>query len=155
MEIAANLSDNIEWLYGGAYALGSAIVAHAWIGERTYPEMKEKFGIYPGEIHNNIYVLEWMCYAASRMAEFLQVENMRARLGMLKDRIRHGIKTDLLGLVSIRGVGRVIARGLHSAGFRNPAEVAKADITQLEMVPGVGKKRARKLKEEALRQCKM
>ena len=155
MEIAANLSDNIEWLYGGAYALGSAIVAHAWIGERTYPEMKEKFGIYPGEIHNNIYVLEWMCYAASRMAEFLQVENMRARLGMLKDRIRHGIKTDLLGLVSIRGVGRVIARGLHSAGFRNPAEVANADITQLEMVPGVGKKRARKLKEEALRQCKM
>lgn len=155
MEIAANLSDNIEWLYGGAYALGSAIVAHAWIGERTYPEIKEKFGIYPGEIHNNIYVLEWMCYAASRMAEFLQVENMRARLGMLKDRIRHGIKTDLLGLVSIRGVGRVIARGLHSAGFRNPAEVANADITQLEMVPGVGKKRARKLKEEALRQCKM
>jgi len=155
MEIAANLSDNIEWLYGGAYALGSAIVAHAWIGERTYPEIKEKFGIYPGEIHNNIYVLEWMCYAASRMAEFFQVENMRARLGMLKDRIRHGIKTDLLGLVSIRGVGRVIARGLHSAGFRNPAEVANADITQLEMVPGVGKKRARKLKEEALRQCKM
>ncbi|HJH26001.1 MAG TPA: hypothetical protein C5S37_04325 [Methanophagales archaeon] len=155
MEIAANLSDNIEWLYGGAYALGSAIVAHAWIGERTYPEMKEKFGIYPGEIHNDVYVLGWMCYAASRMAEFLQAENMCARLGMLKDRIRHGIKTDLLGLVSIRGVGRVIARGLHSAGFRNPAEVAKADITRLEMVPGVGKKRAKKLKEEALRQCKM
>jgi len=151
MEIAANLSDNIEWLYGGAYALGSAIVAHAWIGERTYPEMKEKFGIYPGEIHNDIYVLGWMCYAASRMAEFLQAENMCARLSMLKDRIRHGIKTDLLGLVSIRGIGRVIARGLHSAGFRNPAEVAKADITQLEMVPGVGKKRAKKLKEEALR----
>lgn len=151
MEIAANLSDNIEWLYGGAYALGSAIVAHAWIGERTYPEMKEKFGIYPGEIHNDVYVLGWMCYAASRMAEFLQAENMRARLSMLKDRIRHGIKTDLLGLVSIRGVGRVIARGLHSAGFQNPAEVAKADITQLEMVPGVGKKRAKKLKEEALR----
>ena len=60
-------------------------------------------------------------------------------------------KTDLLGLVSIIGVGRVIARGLHSVGFRNPAEVAKADITQLELVPGVGKKRARKLKEEALR----
>ncbi len=155
MEIAANLSDNIEWLYGGDYALGSAIVAHAWIGERTYPEMKEKFGIYPGEIHNDVYVLGWMCYAASRMAEFLQAENICARLSMLKDRIRHGIKTDLLGLVSIRGVGRVIARGLHSAGFRNPEEVAKAGITQLEMVPGVGKKRAKKLKEEALRQCKM
>jgi len=154
MEIASSLSDNLEWVYSGAYALGSAIVAHAWIDELTYPEMKERFGIYPGEIHNNIYVLGWICYAASRMAGYLRTENMYARLNVLKDRIRHGIKTDLLGLVSIRGVGRVIARGLYSAGFRNSEEVAKADIPQLEMVPGVGMKRARNLKAEALRQCK-
>ncbi len=154
MEIASSLSDNLEWAYSGAYALGSAIVAHAWIDELTYPEMKERFGIYPGEIHNNIYVLEWMCYAASRMAGYLRAENMYARLNVLKDRIRHGIKTDLLGLVSIRGVGRVIARELYSVGFRNSGEVAKADITQLEMVPGVGAKRAKKIKEEAWRQCK-
>ena len=155
MEIASSLSDNLEWVYSAAYALGSAIVAHAWIDELTYPEMKERFGIYPGEIHNNIYVLEWICYAASRMAEYLRAENMYARLNVLKDRIRHGIKTDVLELVSIKGVGRVIARGLYSAGFRNPGEVAKADVTQLERVPGVGKKRARKIREEALRQCKM
>ncbi|MBA7517060.1 hypothetical protein ES705_09110 [subsurface metagenome] len=152
MGIASSLSDNLEWLYSGEYALGSAIVAHAWIDEITYPEMKEKFGIYPGEIHNNIYVLGWMCYAASRMAEYLRDENMYARLIMLKDRIRQGVKTEVLRLVSIKGVGRVIARGLYSAGFRNPGEVAKADVAQLERVPGVGAKRARKIKEEALRQ---
>jgi len=153
MAIANSLSDNLEWLYSGEYALGSAIVAHAWIDEMTYPEMKEKFGIYPGEIHNNIYVLGWMCYAASRLAEYLRDENMYARLSMLKDRIRQGVKTEVLRLVSIKGVGRVIARGLYSAGFRNPEEVAKADVVQLERVPGVGEKRARKIKEEALRQC--
>lgn len=152
MGIASILSDNLEWLYGGEYALGSAIVAHAWIDEITYPEMKEKFGIYPGEIHNNIYVLGWMCYAASRMAEYLRDENMYARLNVLKDRIRQGVKTEVLRLVSIKGVGRVIARGLYSAGFRSPGEVAKADVAQLERVPGVGEKRARKIKEEALRQ---
>lgn len=155
MGIASILSDNLEWLYSGEYALGSAIVAHAWIDEITYPEMKEKFGIYPGEIHNNIYVLGWMCYAASRMAEYLRDENMYARLSMLKDRIRQGVKTEVLRLVSIKGVGRVIARGLYSAGFRNPGEVAKADVAQLERVPGVGEKRAKKIKEEALLQCKM
>ncbi|MBL7118310.1 MAG: DEAD/DEAH box helicase [Candidatus Syntrophoarchaeum sp.] len=153
MGIASILSDNLEWLYGGEYALGSAIVAHAWIDEITYPEMKEKFGIYPGEIHNNIYVLGWMCYAASRLAEYLRDENMYARLNVLKDRIRQGVKTEVLRLVSIKGVGRVIARGLYSAGFRNPGEVAKADVAQLERVPGVGEKRARKIKEEALLQC--
>lgn len=155
MGIASILSDNLEWLYGGEYALGSAIVAHAWIDEMTYPEMKEKFGIYPGEIHNNIYVLGWMCYAASRLAEYLRDENMYARLSMLKDRIRQGVKTEVLRLASIKGVGRVIARGLYSAGFRSPGEVAKADVAQLERVPGVGEKRAKKIKEEALRQFEM
>ena len=154
MGIASSLSDNLEWLYSGEYALGSAIVAHAWIDEMTYPEMKEKFGIYPGEIYNNIYVLGWMCYAASRMAEYLRDENMYARLNVLKDRIRQGVKTEVLRLVSIKGVGRVIARGLYSAGFRNPGEVAKADVAQLERVPGVGEKRAKKIKEEALLQFK-
>jgi helicase len=155
MEIASILSDNLEWVYSGEYALGSAIVARAWIDEMTYPEMKEKFGIYPGEIHNNIYVLGWICYAASRMAEYLRDENMYARLNVLKDRIRQGVKTEVLRLVSIKGVGRVIGRGLYSAGFMNPGEVAKADVAQLERVPGVGAKRARKIKEAALRQCKM
>jgi helicase len=154
MEIASSFSDNLEWVYSGAYALGSAIVTHAWIDELTYPEMKERFGIYPGEIHNNIYVLEWICYAASRMAAYLRDASMHARLSVLKDRIKHGIKTDVLRLVSIKGVGRVIARGLYSAGFKSPEEVAKADIAQLERVHGVGEKRAKKIKEEALRQCK-
>jgi len=80
---------------------------------------------------------------------------MHARLSVLKDRIKHGIKTDVLGLVSIKGVGRVIARGLYSAGFKSPEEVARADVAQLERVPGVGEKRAKKIKEEALRQCKI
>ena len=72
-----------------------------------------RFGIYPGEIRNNIYVLERICYAASRMVAYLRDASMHARLSVLKDRIKHGIKTDLLGLVSIKGVGRVIARGLY------------------------------------------
>jgi len=121
--------------------------------------MKRRFGIYPGEIHNNVYVLGWICYAASRLAEHLQKENnedaeLSARLNVLKDRIKHGIRKDLLGLVCIKGVGRVIARWLHSAGFKSPEEVARAEVEQLERVPGVGAKRAKRLKEEALRLCK-
>lgn len=153
-EIASSFSVNPEWVYTGANALGSAIVAHAWIDEMTYPEMKDKFGIYPGEIHNNIYVLGWICYAASRIAEHLQVGDMYARLSTLKDRIRHGARTELLELAYIRGVGRVLARRLYSAGFKSAEEVASSDVTQLERVPGVGLKRAEKIKDEAMRQCK-
>jgi replicative superfamily II helicase len=57
-------------------------------------------------------------------------------------------------LVSIKGVGRVIARRLYSAGFRNEEEVANADLERLGGVHGVGAKRAEKIKEEALKVCK-
>ena len=154
MEIACNLSDNLEWVYSGAQALGSAIVTHAWIEEHTYFELKDQFGAYPGEIHNNIYGLGWMAYAGSRIAEYLRDEKTYARLRALHDRIKQGVKPELLGLVAIKGVGRVIARGLYSAGFRTPRDVAKASLMRLEKVPGVGAKRAAKLKEEAVRQCR-
>jgi helicase len=150
IEIASSLSDNLEWLYSGAYALGSAIVTHAWIEEYTYPEMKKLFGTYPGEIHNTIYVLEWIAYAASRIAKYLQDEFMYTRFNVIKDRIRYGIKPELLGLVAIKGVGRVIARRLYSAGIRTPQEVAQADLKRLKNISGVGEKRAKKIKEEAL-----
>ena len=155
MEIAMTLSENIEWVYHCAHALGSAIVAHAWIDEYQYYELKDRFGAYPGEIHNNIYNQGWIAYAGSRIAEYLQDESMYVRLRMLNDRIRHGVKPELLGLVSIKGVGRVIARGLYSAGFRTARDVADANLWRLENVPGVGAKRAAKLKEEAARQIKL
>ena len=154
-EIACSLSDNIEWVYSGAHALGSAIVTQAWIDELTYFEMKDKFGAYPGEIHNNIYNQGWMAYAGSRIAEYLQDEHMYARLRALHDRIRHGVRPELLRLVTIKGVGRVIARGLYAAGFRNPRAVAEADLARLEKVPGVGAKRAVKIKEEAVDRSKL
>jgi len=152
MEIATSLTDNLEWVYSCARAVGSAIVAHAWIEELTYHELKERFGAYPGEIHNNIYNMEWIAYASTRMAEYLRDEKMYVRLRELTDRIRYGVKPELLRLVAIKGVGRVIARGLYSAGFRSPRDVAKADLAQLERVPAIGSKRAEKIKEEAVRQ---
>lgn len=150
MEIATSLTDNLEWVYSCARAVGSAIVAQAWIEELTYHELKERFGAYPGEIHNTIYNLEWIAYASSRIAEYLREEKMYARLRELTGRIRYGVKPELLSLVAIKGVGRVIARGLYSAGFRSPRDVARADVTQLERVFGVGQKRAKKIKEEAV-----
>jgi helicase len=154
-EIATVLSNNIEWVYSGANALGSAIVTQAWIDELTYFEMKDKFGTYPGEIHNNIYNQGWMAYAGSRIADYLQDERMYARLRALHDRIKHGVRPELLGLIALKGVGRVIARGLYAAGFKNPREVAEANMARLEKVPGVGAKRAVKIKEEAVRQLKL
>ena len=150
LTIATSLTENLELVYASRYALGSAIVAHAWIDEMSYQELKSEFGVYPGEVHTSLYVLEWLSHAAARIAHYLGLEPVYARLDELEERIRHGVRHDLLDLVKIRGVGRVIARNLYSAGFRTHEEVAKADLTRLKRIPGVGSRRATKLKEEAL-----
>ncbi len=151
LTIATNLTENLELVFASTHALGSAIVAHAWIDELSYPELKTRFGVYPGEVHANLYVLEWLCYAAARIAHHLDASELYTRLNELKERIRHGVRSELLSMVKIRGVGRVIARNLYSAGFRTHEEIAKADLSHLSRVPGVGARRAEKLKEEAQR----
>jgi helicase len=153
MEIALTLSENIEWMYRCGHAVSSAIVAQAWIEELTYADLKARFGAYPGEIHNAIYNYGWIAYAASRIAEFLREDSMAGRLRTVHDRIQHGVKSELLGLVAIKGVGRVIARGLYTAGLRTPRAVAEAETAELARVHGVGLRRAAKLKEEALHLC--
>ena len=153
MEIALTLSENIEWMYRCGHAVSSAIVAQAWIEELTYADLKARFGAYPGEIHNAIYNYGWIAYAASRIAEFLREDSMAGRLRTVHDRIQHGVKSELLGLVAIKGVGRVIARGLYTAGLRTPRAVAEAETAELARVHGVGMRRAAKLKEEALQLC--
>lgn len=153
MEIAFTLSGNVEWIYRCGHAVSSAIVAQAWIEEHTYADLKTRFGAYPGEIHNAIYNYGWIAYAATRIAEFLGEDAMVGRLRSLHDRIQHGVKSELLGLVAIKGVGRVIARGLYTAGLRTPRAVAEAETAALARIHGVGLKRAGKLKEEAVRLC--
>jgi helicase len=44
----------------------------------------------------------------------------------LSERIKHGVKEELLPLVWIPGVGRVRARALYSAGFRKPEDIVQA-----------------------------
>ena len=149
LEVATTLTRNVGWLFENVRALGTAVIMHAWINERSYPEIKERFGVYPGEIYSNVYTLGWLAYAASRLAKHLQRSEMESELMILKERIRYGIKTDLLSLVRLRGVGRTLARRLHAHGFRTLEDVAKANEAELSKVKGIGEKLAKRIKKEA------
>jgi helicase len=46
---------------------------------------------------------------------------------MLRQRVRHGCKTDLLQLVNIKHIGRARARELAGMGIRTPKEVISMD----------------------------
>ena len=51
------------------------------------------------------------------------ISNIATTIDMLKQRIRHGCKKDLLQLVNIKHVGRARARELAGMGVRTPNDV--------------------------------
>jgi helicase len=127
--------------------LGSAIVLHAWMNELSYKEMHERFGVYPGEVHSVVSSAEWISYAASRISRFLS-SGLERKLAILERRIRYGVLEHHLALASIPGIGRVLSARLYTAGYRKPSDIIRADERELARVFGIGKRRARKLKEE-------
>jgi helicase len=126
---------------------GSATVLNAWINELSYREIHEKYGVYPGEVHALASAGEWVCYAAWRIADYLH-SDLGKKFGILEKRIRSGIRPELIGLISIKGIGRVLARRLHNAGYKTAADIIRADEGELAKIFGIGKKKAGRIKEE-------
>jgi len=63
--------------------------------------------------------------------------------------MRYGVREELLELVRLRGVGRVRARALYTAGFRDLESIAKANPKALARVPHLGPSLAQNLRKQA------
>ncbi|MEM4306607.1 MAG: helix-hairpin-helix domain-containing protein, partial [Candidatus Caldarchaeum sp.] len=61
--------------------------------------------------------------------------------------IKHGVKEELLPLVSIPGVGRVRARALYNAGFRRGEDLVEAGPEKISAIPVIGPATAARLVE--------
>lgn len=130
--------------------LGPALLLYGWIEEMAYAEFQERWGVYPGEVFSVVSTAEWLAHAAAQLARHLRHPAARP-LEMLGRRIETGVREELLPLTAIRGVGRVYARRLYQAGFREVADVLEAPEEELAKVLSIGKARAAKLKEEVRR----
>jgi len=69
-------------------------------------------------------------------------------LHKLRQRVRYGVKEELLELVSLRGIGRVRGRSLYKAGYRKLADIKRASVQELAQVPYIGPEIARSIKQQ-------
>ena len=100
-----------------------ALVLESWINELKFEDMENKWGVQPGDLRSRTELAEWILYAIRRILdedEDLKNLNKDAHRLLLESineihmRVRYGCKSDLLGLVSLRGVGRIRARELNN-----------------------------------------
>ena len=143
--------DRLGWNSSGREMeiIGKALALKLWVSEVSEETISNVYGIAPGDMLALKENSEWI---SSSLAELLMVlGNHRNALAFMEltERIRHGVKPELIQLCAIEGVGRVRARILYNYGFKNIESIAKAPVEKLSEVPKIGRELAMKIKNHA------
>jgi len=125
-----------------------SLVLEAWISEAPEAEIYERFGVQPGDLMALREAAGWIAYAASQIAKIAGYRELVKPYGVLSERIRYGVREELLPLVRIRGVGRVRARALYQAGYTSIEKLREASAEELTRIPGIGAAVAKQIKDQ-------
>ena len=139
-----------------------ALVVNSWMDEDSLDSIENDWGVQAGDLRSRVELIEWLLYAMRRiLAEDEDLARMDRRahktlyqsIDEVHRRVRYGCKADILGLVAIRGVGRVRARemsdtlGLNSAS--DLSAITERDKSKLSDLRGWSPKLVDKLVDSA------
>ena len=111
-----------------------ALVLQSWIEETSMNDLETEWNVQPGDLRSRVDLAEWLLYSTrvilmedeelSRMNK----ESHRVLFEAIDEthrRTRYGCKSDLISLVSLRGIGRVRAREMvEKLGVVNVKDIA-------------------------------
>jgi helicase len=122
---------------------------HHWIEEEKEEAICDKFNVGPGDIFRHAEAVQWLLYASTTMAELFRQKQLTSGLNDLRNRIRYGVKEELLDIVKLRGVGRIRSRFLFDHGFKRIQDLKNTSADFLANVPSIGKALAKDLIKQA------
>jgi helicase len=129
----------------------SALMMEYWINEKKEAELFKEFGLAPGLLFGKTQSIEWLSYSTIELSKVINQERHLIPAQKIGRRVKHGVKEELLMLVELKGIGRVRARKLFSAGIKRPSEI-KLNISKVEAI--LGKKVAQQLESQLLPKIK-
>lgn len=139
--------DELEY-YDFLSRLKTALLLEDWINEVREEVLVDRYDVGPGDLYFLTQAAVWIAYSLSQVAEILGYTEHAARLGVLSKRLEHGVKEELLELVSLKGIGRIRARSLYNHGYRSILDLLTASVDDLARVPGIGPTLAKLIKEQ-------
>ncbi|EMA40629.1 ATP-dependent DNA helicase [Halococcus hamelinensis] len=111
-----------DWLS----ALKTARLLEDWASELDESEITDRYSVGPGDLRGKVDTAEWLLSAAERLAGELGLEWAPA-VREARTRVANGIRTELIDLAGVRGVGRKRARRLYEAGIETRTDLRNAD----------------------------
>ncbi|WP_340098503.1 ATP-dependent DNA helicase [Salinibaculum salinum] len=111
-----------DWLS----ALKTARLLEDWASELDEDEITDRYSIGPGDIRGKVETAQWLLGAAESLVSELDVDAAPA-IRKARTRAEHGVRSELVDLAGVRGVGRKRARRLFEAGIETRADLRDAD----------------------------
>lgn len=100
----------------------TALMLNDWINERDEDVICSKYSIAPGDVRRIVETAEWLLHALTRILEF-HGNPLAVKTARLEERIKHGVREELVDLVKLKWVGRKRARKLYNAGIKSPEDL--------------------------------
>ena len=141
-----------------------ALVVNSWMDEDSLDSIENDWGVQAGDLRSRVELIEWLLYAMRRI---LSEDDDLARMDRgahktlyesideVHRRVRYGCKAAILGLVAIRGVGRVRAREMSDTlGVNDASDLAvitDRDKSRLSDLRGWSPKLVDKLVDSAVK----
>ncbi|MCI4353404.1 MAG: DEAD/DEAH box helicase [Thermoplasmata archaeon] len=126
--------------------LKTAALLEMWIAERPIVEITQRFNLGAGDLRSKVEDAEWLLFGMGRLAVRFRRDLARS-VDELSLRIRYGVRSELLDLVRLRGIGRVRGRAIFGAGFADREALAAASPDRL-----AGVLKSRSLADAVLKQ---
>ncbi|MHA2423336.1 MAG: DEAD/DEAH box helicase [Candidatus Thorarchaeota archaeon] len=123
-------------------------VLQDWILETPENKLTEKYNVGMGDIHRYVRSAEWLLYSASEIARVIGQTEPVPILQTLRSRVKYGIRSELLELANLRGIGRVRARMMHDHGVKSLVDLYNVPITDLGRIPTIGTSIAKSIKNQ-------
>ncbi|MDA4111343.1 MAG: DEAD/DEAH box helicase [Thaumarchaeota archaeon] len=120
----------------------------SWINENPEQTVLEKYSIEPGDLHRMVDNADWLLYSFTELARLFARNDLALEASELRERIRYGIKSELIPLTRLDGVGRVRARSLFAAGLTSIDKLSQASVEKLASVPKIGLAVAAQIKKQ-------
>ena len=135
-------------------SIKTAKLLEDWINEVSDDQIIISYDVGPGDIYAITQTAEWLVYSASELAKELGLYSHVANLLELRQRVKYGVKSELLEIIKIKGIGRVRARILYENGYRSLEDLSRASVSDLSRLPLIGPRLAKSIKEflEGLRE---
>ncbi|MFA5406332.1 MAG: DEAD/DEAH box helicase [Candidatus Nanoarchaeia archaeon] len=138
-KLMINTPNPFSYEYEGfVRALRTSLMFDSWINEVGEDKLMTDYGVPPGVLHQLISGVEWVLYAIGEIAELEGIEGVKPYVNGLITRVRYGVKSELLTLVSLKGVGRARARKLYINGLRSVSDLRAAGFERLSKLLGSG-----------------